>query len=67
MGKSRLAPMKNIKIPRIEWVGAVVTCRLYNILTEELDIRIYQIHFWTDSIVLHTQIHWMHKEYLEAV
>ncbi|XP_060583463.1 uncharacterized protein LOC132739706 isoform X2 [Ruditapes philippinarum] len=50
--KSRLAPIKQITIPRLELSGAVVACRLYQCLAEELDIKIDEVTFWTDSMIL---------------
>ncbi|XP_053398030.1 uncharacterized protein LOC128556553 [Mercenaria mercenaria] len=52
LGKSRLAPIKQSFIPRLELCGAVVSCRLYAMLIEELDIKIDQVVFWTDSMIL---------------
>ena len=52
LGKSRLAPIKQTSIPRLELCGAVVSCRLYAMLKRELDIKIDQVIFWTDSMIL---------------
>lgn len=52
MGKSRLAPMKTMTIPRLELSGAVVACRLYAFLDEELELPIDQVIFWTDSTIV---------------
>ena len=52
LGKSRLAPIKQSSIPRLELCGAVVSCRLYVMLTRELDLKIDQVIFWTDSTIL---------------
>ncbi|XP_053395836.1 uncharacterized protein LOC128555987 [Mercenaria mercenaria] len=52
LGNSRLAPMKQISIPRLELSGAVVACRMYAMLSEDLDMKIDQAVFWTDSTIL---------------
>ncbi|XP_060579275.1 uncharacterized protein LOC132736195 [Ruditapes philippinarum] len=52
IGKSRLAPIKQTTIPRLELCGAVVACRLYAMLSEELDLKVDQVTFWTDSMIL---------------
>ena len=50
IGKSRLAPIKQVSIPRLELSGAVTAFRLYRLLFEELEIKLDQVTFWTDSI-----------------
>lgn len=51
-GRSRLAPIKQMSMPCLELSGAVVTCRLYAMLGEELEINIDEVTFWTDSKVV---------------
>ena len=52
IGKARLAPIKQMSIPRLELSGAVLACRLYGFLTNELEITIDQVTFWTDSMIV---------------
>ena len=52
MGKSRLAPIKQISIPRLELSGAVVACRLYRLLSDELELKLDQVTFFTDSMIV---------------
>ena len=52
IGKSRLAPIKQISIPRLELSGAVVACRLYRLLSDELELKLDQVTFWTDSMIV---------------
>ena len=52
MGKSRLAPIKQVSIPRLELSAAVVACRLYGLVDEALDLKIDSCHFWTDSTIV---------------
>ena len=49
MAKSRLAPIKPLTIPRLELSAAVVATRLDKMIRNEMDIRIDQSIFWTDS------------------
>ena len=52
IGKSRLAPIKQVSIPKLELSGAVVACRLYRHLSDELDLKLDQVTFWTDSLIV---------------
>ena len=49
MGKSRLAPLKSITVPRMELSAAVLATRLDKITREELSLPVDQSFFWTDS------------------
>ncbi|XP_044182749.1 uncharacterized protein LOC114952001 [Acropora millepora] len=49
MGKSRLAPLKPLTIPRMELSAAVLSTRLDAMMRQELDIAIHNSFFWTDS------------------
>jgi hypothetical protein len=48
IGKSRLAPLKAISIPRMELSAAVVATRLDKMMRQELDIPVDESVFWTD-------------------
>ena len=53
LGKSRLAPIKSVSIPKLELTAAVLAVRLSCLLKAELDLPVVLI-FWTDSTaVLH--------------
>ena len=52
IGKSRLAPLKKITIPRLELTAATVSVQLNKILTKELQITIDKVTFWTDSMTV---------------
>lgn len=52
LGKSRLAPIKQISIPRLELSGAVVACRLYEKIADELEMKVDEVTFWTDSTIV---------------
>ena len=49
IGKSRLSPLKQLTIPRLELSAAVVATRLDKMLRKEIGIPIDQSIFWTDS------------------
>ena len=49
MGKSRLAPIKPVTIPRMELSAAVVATKLDKISCQEISFPINQSFFWTDS------------------
>ena len=49
-GKSRLVPLKQVTIPRLELSAAVVSVQLDNVLKRELDFPLTEKSvFWTDS------------------
>ena len=49
MSKSRVTPLKQISIPRLELSAAVVSTRLDQIMKKELTIPLESSTFWTDS------------------
>ena len=49
IGKSRLSPLKQLTIPRLELCAAVVATRLEKMVTREIDMQVNQSVFWTDS------------------
>ena len=52
MGKSRLAPLKQMTIPRLELCGAVLAARLHEVFALETDLRIDKVFFWCDSMTV---------------
>ena len=52
MGKSRVAPLKPVTIPRLEFSAAVCSVRISQQLQRELEYTINQEYFWTDSKVV---------------
>ena len=52
VGKSCLAPLKQMSIPRLELAAATVSVRLNRLLKNEQEIPIYKITFWTDSVTV---------------
>ena len=49
MGKSRVAPLKLVTIPRLELTAVVVAVKVDKMLQQELQIPLEQSTFWTDS------------------
>lgn len=52
MGKSRVAPLKPVTIPRLELTAAVCSVRISQQLRRELEYHINREYFWTDSNVV---------------
>ena len=48
-GKSRLAHMKQMTIPRLELSAAVLAVRMNQMLQEEFQLKFNKTVFWTDS------------------
>ncbi|XP_069993531.1 uncharacterized protein [Penaeus vannamei] len=49
MGRSRVAPLKRMTIPRLELTAATVAARMDQKLRSELNLRLEKSVFWTDS------------------
>ena len=49
MGKARLAPIREISIPRLELTAAVISVRLSKVIREELDMTIDRVCYRSDS------------------
>ena len=51
LGKSRLAPIRQTTIPRLELCAAVIAVRMDRMLSRELALEIQVSVFWTDSMI----------------
>ncbi|XP_047499508.1 uncharacterized protein LOC125045957 [Penaeus chinensis] len=49
VGKSRVAPLKKITIPRMELTAATLAVKLSNVVSKELGFHYENKFFWTDS------------------
>lgn len=52
MGKARAAPTKRVTLPRLELTAAVTSTAVSNMLGEELELKIDEEYYWTDSKVV---------------
>lgn len=56
-GKSRVAPLKQITIPRLELAAATLAVKVDQMLTKELHLPLQDSTFWTDSTSVLKYIH----------
>ncbi|XP_068202879.1 uncharacterized protein [Palaemon carinicauda] len=49
MGKSRVAPLKHVSMPRLELGAAVLAVRLGSTILTMIDFRVDGVYHWTDS------------------
>lgn len=49
LGKARVAPLKQMTIPRMELAAAVLAVKVDKMLRKEVDFKLCQSTFWTDS------------------
>ena len=50
MSKARVAPLKTSSIPRLELAAAALAVQLSTQILTELDLKVDEVHFWTDSV-----------------
>lgn len=50
LGKSRVAPLKRVTVPRMELTAATCAVRISQSITSEISLQIDAIYFWTDSM-----------------
>ena len=59
ISKSRVTPMRELTIPRLELCAAVLAAKLDCMLRRELDIKLSRSVFWSDSMVV---LHYIQNE-----
>ena len=52
MAKSRVSPLKFVRIPRLELTASAVSVKVSALLLEEIDCPEMDVHFWTDSTIV---------------
>ena len=58
-GRTRVAPLKPITIPRLELMAALMGSRLSSTIKNEHDVLINDVVFWSDS---KTVLHWIRSD-----
>ena len=56
MGKFKIAPMRQLSIPRLELQAAMYATRLRKHIADEHDLVFSSVFHWTDSV---TVLHWL--------
>ena len=59
MAKNRVAPLRQLSIPRLELQAAVMAVRVAELVRREHDMKIDSCHFWSDS---QTVLRWIKSE-----
>ena len=59
LAKNRVAPLRQLSIPRLELQAAVMAVRVAVAIKRELDIEIHSTHYWSDS---RTVLQWIKGE-----
>ncbi|XP_033212248.1 uncharacterized protein LOC117169848 [Belonocnema kinseyi] len=54
--KSRVAPIKNLSMPRLELCVAVLLANLYKTVTNSFSLKFSKTRFWSDSTITLNQI-----------
>ena len=49
VGKTRVAPMRHVTIPRLELMGAVIGVRIAKLIIEQSETQFRSVIYWTDS------------------
>ncbi|EPB71531.1 Pao retrotransposon peptidase [Ancylostoma ceylanicum] len=58
MAKSRLAPLKQVTIPRLELLGCYIAVKLSEFVRKESNIKFERTRYFSDSLIA---LHWIHS------
>jgi len=54
MAKARVAPVKQLTLPKLELMGATIAAQMFTMIKSSVRDKIDSVHMWSDSqIVLH--------------
>ena len=56
MAKNRVAPQKNLTLPKLELLAAVVASRIARFIIDTLNLQVKPTYFWGDSQIV---LHWL--------
>ena len=56
MAKNRVAPQKNLTLPKLELMAAVVASRIARFIIDTLNLQEKPTYFWGDSQIV---LHWL--------
>ena len=59
MAKTRVAPLKQLTLPKLELMGALVGARLSSFITNTISLSPSKVHMWTDSQIV---LYWLQNK-----